>query len=106
MPESPAAIPATWVPWKDESGSTARRPALPAPGPGKTRATITFGVVHFVAPFGKPGGYEKPFGSKNGFVWSTPSSTIAIFSPVPSAPSSRCTVSAPMIAADESPASV
>ena len=25
-------------------------------GPGKTRATITFGVVSFVSPFGKPGG--------------------------------------------------
>ena len=31
-------------------------PASPEPGPGNTRATITFGVVHFVWPRGKPGG--------------------------------------------------
>ena len=30
---------------------------LPEPGPGKARATITFGVVNVVLPFGKPGGY-------------------------------------------------
>ena len=53
-------MPATCVPWNDESGSTASRPAAPAFGPGNTRATITFGVVHFVEPRGKPGGYEKP----------------------------------------------
>ena len=37
---------------------------LPAVGPGKTRATITFGVVALVTPRGKPAGYEKPAGLK------------------------------------------
>jgi hypothetical protein len=32
-------------------GEPPRRPEL---GPGNARATITFGVVHFCPPFGKP----------------------------------------------------
>ena len=56
VPALPAAIPATCVPWNDARGSTARRPGSPEPGPGNARATITFGVVHRVPPFGKPGG--------------------------------------------------
>ena len=61
-------------------------PAAPSPGPGKARATITFGVVHFLPPFGKPAGYEKPAGLKNGFVSSTPSSTTPILIPWPRPP--------------------
>ena len=83
---TPAAMPATCVPWKDASGSSASRPGRPAPGPGKTRATITFSFVQRRPPRGKPAGYEKPAGLKNGFVWSTPSSTTAIFTPAPRAP--------------------
>jgi len=106
VPESPAAIPATCVPWKDEFGSTGSRPALPECGPGKTRATITFGVVADLWPFGNPGGYERPAGLKKGFVWSMPSSTIAIFMPVPSAPRSLRITSAPITPGEVSRASV
>jgi hypothetical protein len=28
---------------------------------------MTFGVVHFLPPRGKPAGYEKPVGSKKSF---------------------------------------
>ena len=96
MPDTPAAIPATWVPWNDDSGSTASRPGLPEFGPGNTFATITFGVVHFVAPFGKPDGYAKPAGLKNRLDWSMPSSTTAILIPVPSAPDAARSASAPI----------
>ena len=47
------------------------------------RATITFGVVKLVFPFGNPAGYEKPLGSKYGCVWSSPSSMTPIFIPWP-----------------------
>ena len=86
MPPAPAAIPATCVPWNDSFGSSGSLPARPLPGPGKARATITFGVVHFVPPFGKPGGYARPAGSRNRLSWSRPSSTMAIFTPAPPAP--------------------
>ena len=99
-------MPATCVPWNDEAGSTGSCPGLPAFGPGKTRATITFGVVAEVMPFGNPAGYEKPAGLKNGFVWSIPSSTTAIFMPVPSAPRVWRSTSAPMIEGERSSASV
>ncbi len=99
-------MPATCVPWNDELGSTARRPAAPERGPGKTFATITFGVVHFGEPFGKPAGYEKPVGSKNGFDWSMPSSTTPILMPVPSAPVVRWRTSAPITDGEWSVASV
>ena len=79
---------------------------MPEFGPGKTFATITFGVVYFVSPFGNPAGYEKPAGLKNGFVWSIPSSTTAIFMPVPSAPLVCRSTSAPMIDGERSSASV
>ncbi len=55
-------------------------------GPGNVRATITFGVVTPASPFGKPGGYEKPVGSRNGFVQSTPVSTTPILTPSPCIP--------------------
>jgi hypothetical protein len=61
-------------------------PAVPEPGPGKALATITFGVVKAVLPLGKPGGYAKPVGLKNWFVWSIPSSTTPILIPAPLAP--------------------
>jgi hypothetical protein len=78
VPASPAAIPATCVPWKEARGSSARRPGRPACGPGNARATITFGVVHFFPPRGKPAGYWKPAGEKNALFGSTPSSTTPI----------------------------
>jgi hypothetical protein len=37
-------------------------------------------------PFGKPAGYENPAGLKNGFDWSTPSSTTPILIPCPRPP--------------------
>ena len=46
------------------------------------RCTITFGVVYFVWPFGKPAGYWKPLGLKYGFVASSPSSMIRDLHPV------------------------
>src|SRR5438552_18040830 len=89
-------MPATCVPWNDAAGSTAMRPGVPAFGPGNTRATITFGDVHFFAPRGKPGGYAKPIGEKKAFVWSIPSSTTAILIPAPSAPAVVRSTSAPI----------
>src|SRR5690242_1615519 len=89
-------MPATCVPWKEDAGSTPSRPGRPAFGPGKTRATITFGEVQRREPRGNPGGYAKPAGEKNGFVWSMPSSTTAILIPAPSAPVTRSSTSAPI----------
>src|SRR5437016_14467454 len=79
VPESPAAIPATCVAWKDALRSIGRRPRCPEFGPGNARATITLGVVNFSCPFGKPAGYEKPVELRKGFVAATPSSTMPIF---------------------------
>src|SRR5437868_15520126 len=89
-------MPATCVPWKDAAGSTASRPPAPDVGPGKTRATITFGDTHLDRPFGKPAGYENDVASKYGFVGSTQSSTTPIFIPCPFAPVSRWRTSAPI----------
>src|SRR5439155_24775416 len=58
VPASPADTPATAVPWNENCRSTASRPSGPEPGPGNALAPITFGVVRFVWPFGKPAGYE------------------------------------------------
>ena len=99
-------MPATCVPWNDTAGSTASLPGAPEFGPGNARATITFGEVHLRAPRGKPGGYEKPVGEKNVFVWSIPSSTTAIFTPVPSAPAVLRRTSAPITDGEWSSASV
>ena len=42
----PAAIPATWVPWEDSSGSNGFAACFQAGlAGGKARATITFAVV-------------------------------------------------------------
>ncbi len=56
VPALPAAMPATCVPWNEFCGSTASGVRSSAPVPTKERATITFGDVHFVPPFGKPAG--------------------------------------------------
>ncbi len=103
---SPAAMPETCVPWNDAERSSGSWPPGPEPGPGKARATITFGVVYAVLPFGKPGGYEKPLGLKNGFVWSIPSSTTPILIPAPLAPVACSSWVAPMIAGLSSRSSV
>ncbi len=55
--------PATCVPWKELSRSSG---VEFAPGPANPRATITFGVVDPVCPFGNPGGNENPAGFRNG----------------------------------------
>ncbi len=53
----PAAIPATCVPCVDSVASNARRaPAVFAPGGANARATITFAVVYWSWPLGKPAG--------------------------------------------------
>src|SRR4029077_5387921 len=96
VPASPAAMPATCVAWKEAARSIGSRPRRPECGPGNARATITFRVVHFSPPFGNPGGYEYPAGLRNGFVLSTPSSTIPIFIPSPFAPVSVCNSVAPI----------
>ena len=57
VPSSPAAMPATCVPCSDEpwsNGSLAG--AYVVPGGANARATITFGVVYAVCPFGNPVG--------------------------------------------------
>ena len=82
MPSSPAAMPDTWVPC-GSAGSNALLLDLSRTGPGKTFATITFAVVSFVSPFGKPAGYENPVGFRNGLDESTPVSTTAILIPWP-----------------------
>ena len=79
-------MPDTWVPWNDWVRTSGSRPGFPEPGPGNERATITFGVVYFVWPLGKPAGYEKPAGLKNGLPMSMPSSTTPIFTPWPMPP--------------------
>ena len=53
---SPAAMPATCVPWNDSARSSGSCPAFPEPGPGNDFATITFGVVKLASPRGKPAG--------------------------------------------------
>src|SRR5919199_5564932 len=80
----PAAMPPTCVPCSDSRGSNGRFAfSYVVFGGGNARATITFGVVKRVSPFGNPAGYEYPAGLKKGCDWSTPSSTIAIFVPCP-----------------------
>ena len=74
------------MPWNEALRSSGSVPGFPEPGPGYERATITFGVVYFVWPRGKPAGYVKPFGSRNALVWSIPSSTTPILTPSPRAP--------------------
>ena len=77
-------MPATWVPcseFSESNGFAALRHAGRAGA--NARATITFGVVYAVCPFGKPCGKAKPAGLKNGWVWSTPSSRIPILIPLP-----------------------
>ena len=100
-------MPATCVPWNEESRVDGSVPAAPALGPGKTRATITFGVVPLRdRRFGNPAGYGEAAESKNGFVWSMPSSTTPILMPVPSAPVAWRRTSAPITDGERSVASV
>jgi hypothetical protein len=96
VPASPAAMPATCVPWNDALRSSASLPAAPLPGPGNARATITFPLVNCAAPCGNPAGAVKPFPERNGFELSTPSSTIPIFTPSPFAPVAWWNTSAPI----------
>src|SRR5712691_13044924 len=84
VPWSPAAIPATCVACSEFTGSKGRFAYFHFGFAGaNARATITFAVVNEVFPFGKPAGIVYPVGSKNGWVWSTPSSMIPIFMPWP-----------------------
>src|SRR5579872_4050542 len=84
VPKSPAAMPATCVAWSELTGSNGMRAYFQvSPAGVNARATITFGVVYAVFPFGKPGGYDRPDGSKNGCCWSTPSSMTPILIPWP-----------------------
>ena len=78
-------MPATWVAWNEplllgSKGVVAY--SQWGEGGAKVRWTITFGVVSFVRPFGKPGGYAKPAASKKGWLASSPSSMIADLHPV------------------------
>ena len=58
VPWSPAAMPATCVAWSEYCGSNGVVPYFHVSFAGaKARATITFGVVYPVFPFGKPAGY-------------------------------------------------
>src|SRR5919199_6597640 len=82
VPWSPAAIPATCVPCSEYWGSNGRSAYFHfGVGGGNARATITFAVVNDVFPFGYPAGIVNPAAERNGWVWSTPSSTIPIFMP-------------------------
>src|SRR5258708_6737843 len=84
VPWSPAAIPATCVPCSEFSGSNGVFAYFHVGLAGaNARATITFAVVNDVFPFGNPAGIVKPAGSRNGCVWSTPSSMTPIFIPWP-----------------------
>ncbi len=54
---SPAAMPATFVAWSEYSGSNGVFAYFHVGSAGaNARATITFGVVYAVLPFGKPAG--------------------------------------------------
>ena len=60
-------MPATWVAWKELTGSKGTFAYFHlGDGGANVRYTITFGVVYWVCPFGKPGGYANPFGLKYG----------------------------------------
>ena len=93
---SPAAMPETWVPWKDDLRSSGSLPAAPEPGPGNARATMILPFVNFVWPSGKPAGGVKPAPLRNGFVLSTPSSTTPILTPSPFPPVAAWKTSAPI----------
>src|SRR3954454_17549113 len=81
---SPAAMPETCVAWSEFTGSNGVRAYLYVFAAGaNARATITFGVVYAVLPFGNPAGYEKPVGVKKACVWSRPSSITPILMPWP-----------------------
>src|SRR5581483_6057511 len=77
-------MPATFVAWSESCGSNGVFAYLQWLEAGENvRATMTFGVVYDVCPFGKPDGYEKPDGLKNTWLWSSPSSMIPILMPFP-----------------------
>ena len=77
-------MPATWVACSDCSGSNGVFPYFQVfVGGENARAAITFGVVNWASPFGKPAGIVYPAGLKKGCAWSTPSSTIPILTPFP-----------------------
>ena len=77
-------MPATFVAWSESTGSKGVFAYFHVGSAGaNARATITFGVVYAVFPFGKPGGYVKFAGLKKMCVWSIPSSMIPIFIPWP-----------------------
>src|SRR4051794_24933414 len=81
---SPAAIPEACVAWAELMVPHGIRPVLYVFAAGaNARATIAFGVVYAVLPFGKPAGYEKPVGVKKSCVWSRPSSITPILIPWP-----------------------
>ena len=86
VPWSPAAMPATWVAWNEPLLLGSKGVAAYSQwgeGGAKVRWTITLGVVRFVRPFGKPGGYAKPAALKKGWLASSPSSMMPIFIPLP-----------------------
>ncbi len=71
-----------------------RRAARPGPGEAARRRSPSASSRPTI-PFGKPGGYENPAGSRNGCSWSTPSSTTATLTPSPLAPVSDENAGAP-----------
>jgi hypothetical protein len=77
-------MPATFVAWSESIGSNGVFAYFHAGCAGaNARATITFGVVYAVFPFGKPGGYAKLAPLKKTCDWSRPSSMIPILMPWP-----------------------
>ena len=83
VPATPAAIPGDVRAVERRLAVERQRPRRPEPGPGRRARRSPSASSTSVPPFGKPAGYEKPAGLKNGFVWSTPSSTTPIFIPSP-----------------------
>ena len=75
LPVTPATVPATWVPWLPTSAIGSASKPFWLSLLLKTLATMTLGLTFLHVPFavasaashfGKPAGYEKPAGSKNG----------------------------------------
>src|SRR5215211_5557796 len=77
-------MPATCVAWSELRGSNGVAAYFQLGRRGaKARATITLAFVKRFCPFGKPRGMRYPRARKYGWVLSSPSSMIPIFTPFP-----------------------
>src|SRR5262249_36331850 len=90
--KSPAAMPATLVPWPNSSAGDDSESE-------NALATITFLLVNDGSPRGNPAGAAKPVSENKGLVMSIPESMMAILTPLPAEgppPTTLQTAGAPM----------